>query len=87
MSVSSQRYNTLGLSETWWNECQDWRSEIEDHELFRKDRQSRQDGGVTLYLRERFDYTALMVSGEVLEMPLVRIGRMENKGDTAVSVY
>lgn len=50
-------------------------------ENFRRDRQGRQGGGVTLYLREKFDYTILTVSGDVVEILWVRIRRMENKGD------
>jgi len=42
--------------------------------------------GVALYVRYRFDCTALTVSDDVVESLWVRIRGMENKGDVLVGV-
>ena len=60
---------------------------MEGYKLYRRDRQDSQGGGVALYLRERFDCTALTVSDDVVESLWVRIKGMENKRDVVVSVY
>jgi len=59
---------------------------MEGYRLFRRERQGRQGGDVALYVRERFDCTALTVSDDVAESLCVRIRWMGNKGD-AVGVY
>jgi len=50
---------------------------MEGYRLFRRDRQGRRDGGVVLYIREGFDFTALTVSGGVVERLWARIRRVE----------
>ncbi|KAK4827172.1 hypothetical protein QYF61_015134 [Mycteria americana] len=85
--VSSQSYEIIGMSETWWNESHDWSAGMEGYRLFRRDRQGKQGGGVALYVRERFDCTALTVSDDVVESLWVRIRGMEDKGDVVGGVY
>ena len=60
---------------------------MEGYRLFRRERQGRQGGDVALYVRERFDCTALTVTGDVVQSLWMRIRWMENKGDVAVGVY
>lgn len=60
---------------------------MEGYRLSRKDRWGRRGGGVTLYIRERFDCTALTVRDDVIESLWGRIRGMGNKGDVVVSVY
>lgn len=84
--ASLQNYDIIGLSETWWSESHNCSAGMECYRLFRKDRQGRQGGGVALYVRERFDYTALTVGGYVFESIWVRIRGMGNKGDIVVGV-
>lgn len=55
---------------------------MEGYRLFRRDGQMN----VSLYIRKRFDYTALTVSGDVVENLWVRIKGMENKGNDVVGV-
>lgn len=55
---------------------------MEGYRLFRRDGQMN----VSLYIRKRFDYTALTVSGSVVENLWVRIKGMENKGNDVVGV-
>ena len=85
--VSSQNYDIIGITKTWWNESHDWSAGMEGYRLFRRDRQGRQGRGVVLYVRERFDCTALTVRDDVVESLWVRIRGMENKGDVVVGVY
>ena len=85
--INSQSYVIIGISETWWNECHDGSAGMEGYRLFRRDRQDRQGGGAALYIRERFDCTALTVSDDVVESLWVMIRGMENKGDAIVGVY
>ncbi|XP_040977464.1 uncharacterized protein LOC121232961 [Aquila chrysaetos chrysaetos] len=82
--LEAQNYDIIGISETWWNESHDWSAGMEGYRLFRRDRRG---GGVTLYVRERLDCTALTVSGDVVESLWVRIRGMENKGEVVVGVY
>ncbi|KAK4818852.1 hypothetical protein QYF61_020071 [Mycteria americana] len=84
---SSQSYSIIGISEAWWNESHDWSTGMEGYRLFRRDGQGRRGGGVALYVRERFDCTALAVSDDVVESLWVRIRGIENKGDIVVGVY
>ncbi|KAK4806138.1 hypothetical protein QYF61_001061 [Mycteria americana] len=85
--VISQSYDIIGISETRWNESHDWSSRMEGYRLFRRDSQGRRGGGVALYVRERFDCTALTVSDDVVESLWVSIRGMENKGDVVVGAY
>lgn len=85
-SISSQSYDIIGISGTWWNEPHNWAPGMESYRLFRRDKQSRPGGGIALYVRERFDCTALRVRDDVVETLWVRSRGMENKGDV-VGVY
>ncbi|KAK4832485.1 hypothetical protein QYF61_023532 [Mycteria americana] len=51
----------IDISETW---SHNWSAGMEGYRLFRRDREGRRGGGVALYVRERFDYTALTVNDE-----------------------
>lgn len=59
---------------------------MEGYGISRRDRQGRQGGGITLYLRKSFDNSALTVSGDDVEIPWVKFRKMENKGDVVVGV-
>lgn len=48
MLVSSQSCNVTG--ETWWDECHDW-SAVSGLQLFSRDEQGRQGGGVALSVK------------------------------------
>ena len=39
--VSSQNYDIIGITKTWWNESHDWSAGMEGYRLFRRDRQGR----------------------------------------------
>ncbi|KAK4816487.1 hypothetical protein QYF61_017239 [Mycteria americana] len=80
--VSSQSYNIIGISETWWNESHDWSAGTEGYRLFRRDRQGRRGGGVALYVRERFDCTALAISDDVVKS----LWGEDTKGQSSIRV-
>ncbi|GAB0192581.1 hypothetical protein GRJ2_003481800 [Grus japonensis] len=50
-----QGYDLIGITETWWDRSYDWSVGMEEYRLFRKDRQGRQGGGVTLYVNDQPD--------------------------------
>lgn len=64
MLVSFQTYNIIGRSQTSLNESHDWSA---GYRPFRRDRQGRQGGGVTLYVRKWFHCTDLTVSDDEVE--------------------
>ncbi|KAK4806168.1 hypothetical protein QYF61_001091 [Mycteria americana] len=80
-------YDVIAISETRWNESHNWSAGMEGYRLFRRDSQGRRGGGVALYVRERFDCTALTVHDDVVESLWVGIRGMENKGDVVVGAY
>ncbi|PKU46097.1 rna-directed dna polymerase from mobile element jockey- hypothetical protein [Limosa lapponica baueri] len=47
-----ERYDTVAITETWWDESYDWRVAIESYKLFRKGRRGRRGVGVALYVKE-----------------------------------
>ena len=50
----------VAITETWWDHSHDWSAAMDGYKLFRKDRQGRMGGGVTLYVKECFEVTELM---------------------------
>ncbi|PKU38375.1 rna-directed dna polymerase from mobile element jockey-like [Limosa lapponica baueri] len=47
-----ERCDIVAITETWWDESYNWSLGIEGYKLFRRDRQGRRGGGVTLYVKE-----------------------------------
>ncbi|GAB0177355.1 anoctamin-2 [Grus japonensis] len=60
---------------------------MEGYRLFRRDRQGRQGGGVVLFVREKFDSTALAVRDDKVESLWMRNKGIEKKEDVTVVVY
>jgi len=50
-----QGYDLTGITETWWDGSYDCSIGIEEHRLFRKDRQGRRGGGVTLCVSDELE--------------------------------
>ncbi|GAB0203326.1 hypothetical protein GRJ2_002798200 [Grus japonensis] len=48
-------YDLIGITETWWDSSYDWSVGMEGHRLFRKDRQGRRGGGITLYVHDQLE--------------------------------
>lgn len=76
--VSSQSC-IVGVSETWCNECPHQRAGMEGYMLLRRERQGSWGECITLYVRERFDCTALTITDYVFWSLWMRIRGMENK--------
>jgi len=45
----------IGIMETWWDSSCDWSIGMGGYRLFRKDRQGRRGGGVTLYVKDQLE--------------------------------
>jgi len=50
--VQSQGHGLTAITETWWDNSYDWSAVIDGYTVVRKDRPTRQGGGVALYMRE-----------------------------------
>jgi len=50
MCTGLQGYDLTGVTQMWWDDSCDWSAVMDVYRLFRKDRQERQGGGVTLYV-------------------------------------
>ena len=53
--IHSQGHDLIAITETWWDSSHDWNAVIHGYRLFRKDRPTRQGGGVALYVREQLE--------------------------------
>ncbi|GAB0210277.1 hypothetical protein GRJ2_003493500 [Grus japonensis] len=69
--------------------CHDWNAVMDVYVHFRKDRPTRQGGGVALYVREQLECIELRlgVDEEQVESIWVRIKGQANINDTVVGVY
>ncbi|GAB0209691.1 hypothetical protein GRJ2_003434800 [Grus japonensis] len=83
-----QGYDVIGITETWWDGSYDWSVGMEGHRLFRKDRQGRRGGGITLYVNDQLECMELHLGmeEELTESFWVRIKGRAGTGDTIVGV-
>ncbi|GAB0208248.1 hypothetical protein GRJ2_003290500 [Grus japonensis] len=86
--VCLQGYDLIGITETWWDSSYDCSVGMEGYRLFRKDRQGRRGGGVTLYVNDQLECMELHLGME--EEPTkslwVRIKGRAGTGDIIVGV-
>jgi len=54
-----QGHDIIAITETWWDSSHDWNAVTDGYRLFRKDRPTRQGGGVALYVREQQEFIDL----------------------------
>jgi len=87
--VWSQGHNLIAITETWWDSSHDWNAVIDGYRLFRKDRTTRQGGGVALYVREQLEGIELCLGADEkrIESLWVRIKGEAHMDDTVVGVY
>jgi len=87
--VQLQGYNLIAITEIWWDNLHDWNAVMDGYTLFRKDRPTRQGGGVALYVREQLECTELCLGmdEERVESLWARIKGQPHMGDTIVGVY
>lgn len=76
----SFHYDSIDISETWWEESWDWSALMEGYRIFRREKQGRQDGGILLYIKEGLNCRALAV-GDMVESFWVRFRGKVNKVD------
>ncbi|GAB0206600.1 mitochondrial enolase superfamily member 1 [Grus japonensis] len=88
MCVCLQGYDLIGIRETWWDSSYDWSVGMEGYRLFRKDRQGRRGGGVTLYVNDQLECMELHLGmeEELTESLWVRIKGSAGTGDIIVGV-
>ncbi|KAK4831293.1 hypothetical protein QYF61_016763 [Mycteria americana] len=83
-----QGYDLLGIMETWWDGSCDWSVGTKGYRLFRKDRQGRRGGGVTLYVNDQLECMELHLGmdEEPTKSLWVRIKGRAGTGDIVVGV-
>ncbi|GAB0210150.1 hypothetical protein GRJ2_003480800 [Grus japonensis] len=88
MCVRLQGYDLIGITETWWDSSCDWSVGMEGHRLFRKDRQGRRGGGITLYINDQLECMELHLGmdEEPTKSLWVRIKGRAGAGDIIVGV-
>lgn len=47
-----ESYNLDSITESWWDEIQDWSVAIDDYKLFRRGRRGRGGGRVAIYIEK-----------------------------------
>ncbi|GAB0186642.1 hypothetical protein GRJ2_001129500 [Grus japonensis] len=83
-----QGYDLIGIMETWWDGSYDWSVGMEGYRLFRKDRQGRQGGDVTLYVNDQLECMELHLGmdEELTKSLWVRIKGSAGAGDIIAGV-
>ncbi|GAB0180798.1 hypothetical protein GRJ2_000545100 [Grus japonensis] len=86
--VCLQGCDLIGITETWWDSSYDWSVGMEGYRLFRKDRQGRRGGGITLYVNDQLECMELHLGmdEEPTKSLWVRIKGRAGTGDIIVWV-
>ncbi|PKU40554.1 rna-directed dna polymerase from mobile element jockey-like [Limosa lapponica baueri] len=84
--VQPESYDVVAITETWWDESNDWSATMDGYKLLRRDRQGRRGGGMALYVREDYDCVELTEGNGKLECLWVRIRGKASKVDIVVGV-
>ena len=50
--IHQNKYDIIGITETWWDETYDWNVVIGGYNLFQRNRPSKKGGGVALYIKD-----------------------------------
>jgi len=87
--VQLQGHDLIAMTETWWDSSHDWNAVIDGYRVFRKDRTTRRDGGVGLYVREKLERIELClgVDEEQVKSLWIRIKGRAHMGDITVGVH
>ncbi|PKU45732.1 mitochondrial fission process protein 1 [Limosa lapponica baueri] len=85
--VQQENYDIVAITEMWWDDLHNWSAAINGYQLFRRDRQGRRAGGVTLYVRDRFECLEVNNGNDSVECLWVRLKGKANKADIMVGVY
>jgi len=81
--MQQEKYDTVVIMETWWDDSHNWSVAKNGDKLFRRDRQERRGSGVTLCVRECFDCQTVD-SDEWAKCSWVRIRGKANNVDIMV---
>jgi len=79
--VQWENYDVVAITETWWDDLHNWSAAMDGYKLFRRDRQGRRGGGVSLYVREHFNCLELDDGDDRVECLWVRMRGKANKAD------
>ncbi|PKU40561.1 adaptin ear-binding coat-associated protein 1 [Limosa lapponica baueri] len=85
--VQPENYDTVAITETWWEDLHNWSAAINGYQLFRRDRQGRRGGGVAVCVRDIFECLEVNNGNDSVECLWVRIKGKANKADSTVGVY
>jgi len=87
--IQQDGYDLVAITEAWWDNSHDCHTVMDGYRLFRKDRPTRREGGVALYVREQLECIELGLGAneEGVESLWVRIKGQAHKGDITVGVY
>ncbi|PKU27961.1 hypothetical protein llap_21735 [Limosa lapponica baueri] len=83
-----QGYDLIGITEMWWDGSYDWSVGMERYRLFRKDKQGRRGGDVTLYVKDQLECMELCLGmdEEPTESLWVKIKQRAGTGDVTAGV-
>ncbi|GAB0205228.1 hypothetical protein GRJ2_002988400 [Grus japonensis] len=86
--VCLQGYGLIGITGTWWDSSYDWSVGMEEYRLFRKDRQGRRGGGITLYVNDQLECMEphLGMDEELTKSLWVRIKGSAGAGDIIAGI-
>lgn len=79
--VQQENYDLVDTTETWWDHSHDWSAALGGYRLFRRDRQRRRAGGMSLCVKECFDALELSFGNDKVESSWVRIRRKASETD------
>jgi len=69
-----QDYDLVGITEMCWDGSYDKSAEMEGYRLFRKDRQGRQGGGITLYVSDQLECMELCLGMDEKTIEILKAG-------------
>jgi len=86
--ILSESYDTIGITETWWDNSYLWRIAMGGYRLFRKDRQGRRGGRAVLYIKENLECIEVNYSscGSPIKCLWVKVRWVMSKGDLTVGI-
>jgi len=80
--VQQDSYDLVVITETWWHDSHDWSAAMDGSKLFRRDRQGKRGGGVTLYVGDCFNCIELKDCDDKVECLWVKMRGKVNKAGT-----
>ena len=84
--MQSESYDTVAITETWWNDLHSWSVVMDHYRLFKRDRQGRKGGGIALYVKKECECMEINDGDDRVESLWIRIKAKTNKTDIIVGV-